>query len=102
MKLFSGNIKQILCRAVLLAGGAALIAVGGSLSAQAQAKKNMPHVHMGHVMTGWKDTPNKQGLFSTAKAEADIAVQHAGFAVQKPDNLKWLQTHIGHVLVMGP
>ncbi len=58
----------------------------------------MSRVHMGHVMTGWKDTPNKQGLFTTAKAEADIAVQHAGLAMQKPDNLKWLQTHIGHVL----
>ncbi len=98
MKRFSTNIIRAFSMAVMFAGSAALITVGGSLSAQAQDKKNMSHVHMGHVMTGWKDTPNKQGLFTTAKAEAEIAIQHAGFAMQKPDTLKWQQTHIGHVL----
>jgi hypothetical protein len=84
--------------AIMFAGSAALITVSGSLSAHAQDKKNMSHVHMGHVMTSWKDTPDIQGLYTTAKAEAEIALQHAGLAMQKPDNLEWLQLHIGHVL----
>ncbi len=61
-------------------------------------KKNMAHVHMGHVMTGWKGTPGDKGLLPTAIAEAKIAAQHAGFAVKKPKNLKWLKAHTAHVL----
>ena len=56
------------------------------------------HAHMGHVATGWKDTPAKMGLLPTAIEEAKIAAFHAGLAAQKPDNLKWMQTHTHHVL----
>ncbi len=62
------------------------------------ADKNMAHVHIGHVMTGWKDTPDNGGLLPTAIAEANVAAQHAGFAVSKPADLAWMKTHIGHVL----
>ncbi len=62
------------------------------------AAKNAAHAHIGHVMTGWKDTPKKAGLLPTAIAEAKVAAQHAGFAANKSDNLKWMKTHIGHVL----
>ncbi len=62
------------------------------------AAKNMAHVHIGHVMTGWKDTPKKGGLLPTAIAEAKVAAQHAGIAAGKPANLAWMKTHIGHVL----
>jgi len=60
--------------------------------------KNMAHVHMGHVTDSWKDTPDKKGLLTTAVQEAKIAIQHAGFAVQKLTNLDWMKTHIKHVL----
>ncbi|MCZ6512105.1 MAG: hypothetical protein O7A62_16145, partial [Alphaproteobacteria bacterium] len=59
---------------------------------------NMVHAHMGHVLTGWKDTPDKKGLLPTAMAEADIAKAHVGFALKQPNNLKWLKLHTGHVL----
>jgi hypothetical protein len=62
------------------------------------AETNMAHVHIGHVMTGWKDTPDNVGLLPTAIAEANVAAQHAGFAVSKPADLTWMKTHIGHVL----
>jgi hypothetical protein len=62
------------------------------------AKKNMSHAHMGHVTKGWKDTPANKGLLTTAIAESNVAVQHAGFAASRPDNLKWMQTHTHHVL----
>ena len=62
------------------------------------ADKNMSHVHIGHILTGWTDTPEKMGLLPTAIAEANVAAQHAGFAVSKLDDLAWLKTHIGHIL----
>ena len=62
------------------------------------AAENMSHAHMGHVMDGWGDTPDGKGLLPTAIAEAEIAIQHAGFAANKPGDLKWMQTHTRHVL----
>ncbi len=58
----------------------------------------MAHVHMGHVLTSWNDTPDKMGLLPTALAEAEIAKTHAGLAMQQPDNLDWLKLHTGHIL----
>ena len=60
--------------------------------------KNMANVHMGHVTDSWGDTPDEMGLLPTAIAEAEIAVQHAGFATDQLDNLEWMQTHAKHVL----
>ena len=60
--------------------------------------KNMAHVHMGHVGDSWGDTPDEMGLLPTAIAEAEIAVQHAGFAADQLDNLEWMKTHANHVL----
>jgi hypothetical protein len=66
------------------------------------ADKNMAgkqaRAHIGHVMTGWKDTPGGKGLLIVAESEAKIARQHAGFAVSKPGNIKWMKTHVAHVL----
>ena len=59
---------------------------------------NMSHVHMGHVTSGWSDTPDKAGLLPTAMKEAQIARQHAGFAAQKPADLAWMKLHTGHVM----
>ncbi|HFD15419.1 MAG TPA: hypothetical protein ENJ38_03830 [Rhodospirillales bacterium] len=66
--------------------------------AAAPAKQNMAHVHIGHVMTSWNDTPDKMGLLPTAEAEAKIAIQHAALAMKKPDDLDWLKLHVGHVM----
>jgi hypothetical protein len=54
--------------------------------------------HIGHVMTGWKDTPDGKGLLPVAIAEAEIALAHAQFAAKKPDDLEWMQTHTQHVM----
>lgn len=74
----------------------------GACSAQAGKGggmgKNMSHVHIGHVMTGWGDTPGGGGLLPAAIAEANIAIQHAGFASKQPGNLSWMKTHTRHVL----
>ena len=64
----------------------------------AAAADNMSHAHMGHVMTGWSDTPGGAGLLPTAEAEAQIAMQHAKLAAEKTDDLAWMQMHIAHVV----
>ncbi len=74
------------------------LALVGCASGYGMKKKmvNMSHVHMGHVDTGWSDTPDKRGLLQTAMRETKIAVQHATFAVKKR-NLKWMRAHTWHV-----
>jgi hypothetical protein len=58
----------------------------------------MAHAHMGHVLTGWQDTPDQMGLLPTAQAEAEVAAQHAGFAASRPDDLEWMKLHVAYVL----
>jgi len=69
-----------------------------ALSLPAQAAGNMSHTHMGHVTSGWGDTPGTKGLLPTAISEAQTAASHAGLAAKKPGDLKWMQTHAAHVL----
>jgi hypothetical protein len=81
-------------------GIAALLAacVGDDQRMAADAEPNMSHVHMGHVLTGWQDTPDQMGLLPTAQAEAEVAAQHAGFAASRPDDLDWMKLHAVHVV----
>jgi uncharacterized protein DUF4168 len=55
-------------------------------------------VHIGHVVNGFSDTPNGQGLLPTAMAEARIAIQHAGLAARNPSSLDAMKLHAGHVI----
>jgi len=41
----------------------------------AQAPANPAHAHIGHVMTGWKDTPEAKGFLPTAIADAQVAIE---------------------------
>lgn len=89
----------ILGFAIALMGFAGCAGEGGMGGGKSKKMgKNMAHVHIGHVMTGWKDTPGGGGLLPTAIAEANIAIQHAGFASKKPGDLAWMKTHTRHVL----
>lgn len=40
------------------------------------------HVHIGHALTGWFDTPNKVGLLVTAEQEATIAAANAALMIE--------------------
>ena len=85
--------------AVSLLGFAGCAAEGGMDGGKSKKMgKNMAHVHIGHVLTGWGDTPGGGGLLPTAIAEANIASQHAGFAAKQPGNLSWMKMHTRHVL----
>src|SRR5262245_24431085 len=56
------------------------------------------HVHIGHVMTGWRDTPSQVGLLPAAIADAKTAAAHAKLATSASDNLDQMKSHAGHVL----
>ena len=73
-----------------------LLAVGLSGTAAAQQKES--HLHMDHVLKSWTDTPDQKGLLTTAQAEADIALQHMGFALSKPGDLANIKLHMTHVI----
>ena len=85
---------------VMAIGMAALAAAcaGGDQRMASEDETNMSHVHMGHVLTGWQDTPDQMGLLPTAQAEAEVAAQHAGFAASRPDDLDWRKLHVVHVM----
>jgi hypothetical protein len=54
--------------------------------------------HIGHVVNGFNDTPNGQGLLPVAMAEARIAAQHAALAARGAGNLDGMKLHMGHVI----
>ena len=77
----------------LLLGAVALVTVGEQAAAQSPSQR-----HMGHVLDGFRGTPEGVGLLPAAGEEAAVAAQHAGLAMRSPDNLAGIQRHIGHVM----
>ena len=71
----------------------AMLLLAGCAAKMDKMAMSGAHTHMGHVTSGWKDTPDQQGLLPTAIAETNIAAQHAGFAAGKPTDLAWMKTH---------
>ena len=55
------------------------------------------HLHIGHVMTNWRDTPGTRGFLPVAIDEARVAILHAGLAM-KATTLDDVKLHTGHVL----
>jgi hypothetical protein len=87
-------------RTVMAIGAIALLAAcaAGDQRMAGEPATSMAHMHMGHVLTSWQDTPDQMGLLPTAQAEAEVAAQHAGFAASRPDDLAWMKLHAGHVV----
>lgn len=79
-----------------------LVLVTGEMQGDAIAvsKVEQPpaHLHIGHVMTNWRDTPGTIGLLSAAVADAKVASTHAKLAAGAPENLDQMKLHAGHVL----
>ncbi len=55
------------------------------------------HLHIGHVVTNWRDTPGTRGFLPVAADEARVASTHAKLAV-KGATLDDMKLHAGHVL----
>ena len=56
------------------------------------------HVHVGHAVTAWMDTPGNRALFDIALAEAAVAAEHAAYAVDGARDVAAVRLHLGHVL----
>ncbi len=54
-------------------------------------------IHLGHILTGWHDTPGAVGLVTTLEEELDIATAHAGYAVTDLEDLDNMRFHTDHV-----
>jgi hypothetical protein len=54
------------------------------------------HLHLGHVMTNWRDTPGTRGFLPVAIDEARVAVLHAKLGAK--GSLDDMKLHAGHVL----
>ena len=54
------------------------------------------HLHLGHVMTNWRDTPSGVGFLIAAAADANVAAVHAKLAAS--GSLEDMKLHAGHVL----
>jgi hypothetical protein len=61
-------------------------------------RPTIAHVHVGHSLTGWVDTPNQEGLLTTARRDAAIAAEHARYAVEGAADVANLKMHVGHVV----
>jgi hypothetical protein len=55
------------------------------------------HLHIGHVMTNWRDTPGTRGFLPVAVDEARVAMTHAKLAVKAASPAD-MQLHAGHVI----
>jgi hypothetical protein len=56
------------------------------------------HLHLGHVMTNWRDTPANVGFLIAAIADAKVAATHGELAARSRNNLDEMKLHAGHVL----
>src|SRR5262249_39396718 len=56
------------------------------------------HLHLGHVMTNWRDTPGNVGFLIAAISDGRVAATHAELAVKSPDDLEAMKLHAAHVL----
>jgi len=56
------------------------------------------HLHLGHVMTNWRDTPANVGFLIVAISDSKVAATHADLAARSADSLDDMKLHAGHVL----
>lgn len=71
--------------------------LGGLAGCVSVSPPSLAHVHVGHALSGWSDTPQRQGLLVVARQDARVALEHAEFAVQGARNLAAVRLHLSHV-----
>ena len=71
-----------------------LIALVLSLAACARTVPKISHVHIGHTVSGWRDTPDQQGLFVTAEQEALNAEKEIKAALYNLNDLNTVKSHV--------
>jgi len=86
----------LLLTVVLFAATTGCRGAGGFL-----VRQDLPtiaHVHVGHALTGWKDAPQKKGLFVVAREEARTARTQARLAIAETNDLETVRRNVGHVV----
>lgn len=98
MKLQAGKLLPLALTAALLAGCASddIQEIEAGYDEDAGAGP-MAMAHVGHVATSWSDTPDQQGLLTTARSEAAVIRTHADLAAQRADDSDWVKMHAIHV-----
>ena len=61
-------------------------------------RPTIAHTHIGHALTGWIDTPGKEGLFIVAENSARQALDSAKLAAEESNNLAGIKQHLKQVL----
>lgn len=82
--------------ALSLAFTASLAAQEDSARVQEETPPALIHVH--HVATAFRSTPDDRGILPTAVAEAETALQHVMLAQRDPTDIDAIKRHTGHVL----
>ena len=80
--------------------GLILAAAAASMFGCSLRAPTISNVHIGHAMTGWHDTPGKEGLFVVAEKKAAEALSQAGEAVATGDDLNGIQSSIARVSLL--
>jgi hypothetical protein len=77
---------------------AAVILLMWVASALSQVERVPAHLHLGHVMTNWRDTPGNAGFLIAALSDAKVAVIHAQLAAKEENSREEIRLHVTHVL----
>jgi hypothetical protein len=56
------------------------------------------HLHLGHIMTNWRDTPSNVGFLIAAISDGKVAAIHGDLASKSEPDLDAMKLHAGHVL----
>ena len=64
----------------------------------ARLKPTMAHVHIGHALTGWYDTPGKEGLFVVSEKKAREALTLVELATQEKKDMPGIKLLINQVI----
>ena len=56
------------------------------------------HLHLGHIMTNWRETPSNVGFLIVGIADGKVAAIHGDLAAKSEPDLDAMKLHAGHVL----
>ncbi|MGI9232123.1 MAG: hypothetical protein ACR2RD_00695 [Woeseiaceae bacterium] len=71
-----------------------LVAASGCVS----SRPLISHSHIGHALTTWHDTPDKQGLYTVAAKELDIAIAATSQALASTNDARQAGKHLDNAL----
>lgn len=61
-------------------------------------RPTIAHTHIGHALTGWIDTPGKEGLFVVAEKKARAAMEAAKSAASESKDMARIKQHVKDVI----